>query len=148
MADSPHFTRRYYWPHHFVAFPAALVLTLYAGRRYAAVAGTDSDESRLWFTLAAVAATLLVTIIIMRQHYALTLQDRLARLEVRQRYFELTQQRFAPLEQQLKLGQILSLRFASDAELPALAQAAAAEQLAPNVIRQRIQQFQPDHLRV
>ncbi|KAA9331448.1 hypothetical protein F0P96_14485 [Hymenobacter busanensis] len=148
MADSPRFTRRYYWPHHFVVLPAALVLTFYAGRRYAAVAGADTDESRLWFTLAAVAATLLGTIWIMRQHYALTLQDRLARLEVRQRYFELTGQRFQPVEARLSLSQILSLRFASDAELPNLAAAAAAEKLAPAAIRERIQQFQPDSMRV
>ncbi|GAB2948081.1 hypothetical protein GCM10027048_11200 [Hymenobacter coalescens] len=147
MAET-RFTRRYYWPHHFLILPAALLLAFYAGRRYAAVAGSDTDESRLWFTLAAVAATLLGTIWIMRQHYALTLQDRLARLEVRQRYFELTGQRFQPLEARLRLGQILSLRFAGDAELPALAAAAAAEQLSPAAIRDRIQDFQPDPMRV
>ncbi|GAA4378559.1 DUF6526 family protein [Hymenobacter koreensis] len=148
MADNPQFTRRYYWPHHFVVLPLALVLAFYAGRRYAAVAGDDSEDSRLWFTLAGVAVVLLLTAVILRQHYALTLQDRIARLEVRQRYFEVTQQRFAPLEQQLSLGQILSLRFASDAELATLAQAAATEELAPAAIRERIKRFQPDTMRV
>jgi hypothetical protein len=147
MAEA-RFTRQYYPPHHFVAVPAALILAIYTGRRYWAVAGTDSDESRTWFCLLALAVLLLFALIMLRQHYALTLQDRVARLEVRQRYFELTGQRFQPLEQQLSLGQVLSLRFASDAELPALAAAAAAEKLAPAAIRARIQNFQPDPMRV
>jgi Family of unknown function (DUF6526) len=147
MAEA-RFTRQYYWPHHFVALPAALVMALYTGRRYWAVAGADSDESRIWFSLLALAVLLLIALLLLRQHYALQLQDRVARLEVRQRYFELTGQRFQPLEQQLSLGQILSLRFAGDGELPALAAAAAAEKLDPAAIRARIQDFQPDPMRV
>ncbi|UYZ58622.1 DUF6526 family protein [Hymenobacter latericus] len=147
MAEA-RFTRRYYWLHHFVLLPAALVMAFYTGRRYGDVAGSDSQESRLWFSVAAVAIILLLTLVMLRQHYALKLQDRIARLEVRQRYFELTQQSFGPLEQQLSLGQILSLRFASDAELPTLADAAARQKLAPSAIREQIQQFRPDHMRV
>lgn len=150
MADA-RFTRQYYAPHHFVALPAAFIMVLYTGRRYWDVAGNDSDESRLWFCLLALAVLILFSLVMLRQHYALTLQDRVARLEVRQRYFELTGQRFQPLEQQLNLGQILSLRFAGDAELPALAAAAAAaaaEKLKPADIRARIQDFQPDPMRV
>ncbi|OON70707.1 DUF6526 family protein [Hymenobacter sp. CRA2] len=142
------FTRRYYWLHHFVVTPLSLVLAIYTGRRYAAVAGTDSDDSRIWFCLVALAVLLLLTVVMLRQHYALKLQDRLARLEVRQRYFELTGQRFQPLEARLTLGQVLSLRFAGDAELPALATAAATEQLKPAAIRERIQDFQADPMRV
>lgn len=123
-------------------------MALYTGRRYWAVAGTDSDEARVWFSLLALAVILLVTLLMLRQHYALTLQDRVARLEVRQRYFELTGQRFKPLEEQLTLKQILSLRFAGDAELPTLAAAAVGEKLSPADIRARIQHFQPDPMRV
>ncbi|GAB3827861.1 DUF6526 family protein [Hymenobacter jeollabukensis] len=147
MAEA-RFTRRYYWPHHFVALPAAFIMLLYTGRRYWDVAGNDSEDSRQWFCLLALAALVLLGLVLLRQHYALTLQDRLARLEVRQRYFELTGQRFQPLEQQLSLSQILSLRFASDAELPTLAASVVAEKLAPADIRARIQNFQPDPMRV
>ncbi|MCC3155808.1 DUF6526 family protein [Hymenobacter sp. 15J16-1T3B] len=147
MAEA-RFTRQYYAPHHFVALPAAFIMALYTGRRYWAVAGQDSDDSRVWFCLLALAVVLLITLVMLRQHYALTLQDRVARLEVRQRYFELTGQRFQPLEQQLSLGQVLSLRFAGDAELPTLAASAVAEKLAPADIRARIQNFQPDPMRV
>ncbi|RAK64015.1 DUF6526 family protein [Hymenobacter edaphi] len=147
MAEA-RFTRKYHAPHHFVAVPAALIMALYTGRRYWAVAGNGSDDSRVWFCLLALSVLLLISLVMLRQHYALTLQDRLARLEVRQRYFELTGQRFQPLEQQLSLGQVLSLRFAADAELPALAAATVAEKLTPADIRARIQNFQPDPMRV
>ena len=67
---------------------------------------------------------------------------------MRQRYFEVSGRRFAELEKQLSLAQILSLRLAGDAELPALAQAAAAEKLSPKDIQARITDFQFDTMRV
>jgi len=84
----------------------------------------------------------------LRQHYALTLQDRLARLEVRQRYFEVSGQRFAELEKALTLKQILTLRLAGDQELAALAQATAKENLDPKAILARINDYQFDAMRV
>ncbi|WP_375417301.1 DUF6526 family protein [uncultured Hymenobacter sp.] len=134
--------------HHFVVLPLALLMLGYSVIRYSKVAGDDDQIARLWFTLAGVALTLLLTILLLRQHYALKLQDRLVRLEVRQRYFELTGQRFAPLEQQLTLAQIINLRLAGDDELPALAQAAAREKLDGKSIQARINNFQPDLMRV
>ena len=139
---------KYFPLHHFVLLPLTLLMVGYSIRRYVGVAGDDSEISRLWFTLAAVTLLFFVTLVMLRQHYALTLQDRVARLEVRQRYFEVSGQRFAALEKQLTLGQILSLRLAGDAELPTLAQAAAAEKLAPKAIQARITDFQFDAMRV
>ena len=139
---------KYFPLHHFVLLPLTLLMVGYSIRRYVGVAGDDSEISRLWFTLAAVTLLFFVTLVMLRQHYALTLQDRVARLEVRQRYFEVSGQRFAPLERQLSLSQILSLRLAGDAELPALAQAAAHENLSPKAIQTRINDYQFDAMRV
>ncbi|MGI4834479.1 MAG: DUF6526 family protein [Janthinobacterium lividum] len=139
---------RYYPLHHYVLVPLTLVMVIYTIRRYVGVAGDDSEISRLWFSLAAVTLLFFATLTMLRQHYALTLQDRLARLEVRQRYFEVSGQRFATLEKDLSLKQILTLRLAGDQELPALAQAAAAEQLAPKAILARINDYQFDAMRV
>jgi hypothetical protein len=137
----------YPW-HHFVLLPLALLFAGYAVLRYTKVAGDDDQIARLWFTVAALAIIGLGGLVMLRQHYALQLQDRICRLEVRQRYFEVSGQRFAPLEKQLSLKQILSLRLAGDAELPALAQAAAAEKLSPKDIQARITDFQFDAMRV
>lgn len=149
MASSPTKNTTMYYPwHHFVLLPAALILAGYGIRRYIDVAGNDTEIARLWFTVAALGVGLLGTLLLLRQHYALQLQDRLIRLEVRQQYFEATGQSFRPLEDQLTLPQILSLRFAGDAELPTLAQAAIQEQLSPKAIQARIQDFHFDHMRV
>ena len=137
----------YPW-HHFVLLPAALLMAGYAVLRYTKVTGDDDQTARLWFTVAALAVIGFGVLVMLRQHYALQLQDRICRLEVRQRYFEVSGQRFAALEEQLSLAQILSLRLAGDAELPALAQAAAAERLAPKDIQARITDFQLDTMRV
>ena len=140
--------RKFYFWHHFVLLPAALILAIYGVRRYLAVAGDDSEISRLWFTVAALAVAGFGVLLLLRQHYALTLQDRICRLEVRQRYFELTGQRFAELEKQLTLKQILTLRLAGDGELPALARAAAQDKLPPAALMERMRDFQFDAMRV
>ncbi len=137
----------YVW-HHFVLLPALLVVTLYSIRRYTTVAGDDTEISRLWFTLMALAVVSFGVLLMLRQHYALALQDRIIRLEVRQQYFEATGQSLRPLESQLQLKQILALRFAGNAELPALVQAAIREKLSSKDIQARIQEFHFDHLRV
>ncbi|WP_375434194.1 DUF6526 family protein [uncultured Hymenobacter sp.] len=137
----------YAW-HHFVLLPALLIVALYSVRRYATVAGDDTEISRLWFTLMALAVVSFGVLMMLRQHYALTLQDRIIRLEVRQQYFEATGQSLRPLESQLQLSQILALRFAGNTELPALVQAAIREKLSSKDIQARIQEFHFDHMRV
>lgn len=149
MASSPTKNTPMVYPwHHFVLLPAALILAGYGIRRYFDVAGNDTEIARLWFTVAGLGVVALGSLLLLRQHYALQLQDRLIRLEVRQQYFEATGQSFRPLEAQLTLKQILSLRFAGDAELPALTQAAIKENLSPKDIQARIQDFHFDHMRV
>ena len=137
----------YVW-HHFVLLPALLILAIYSIRRYTAVFGDDSEDSRLWFTVMGLAVVGFGVLLMLRQHYALTLQDRIIRLEVRQQYFEATGQSFRPLESQLQLSQILALRFAGDAELPALVQAAINEKLSSKDIQARILDFRFDYMRV
>ncbi len=137
----------YPW-HHFVLLPLALLMAGYTVYRYTTVAGDDDQTARLWFSVAALAVIGFGVLVMVRQHYALQLQDRICRLEVRQRYFEVSSHRFAALEKQLSIAQILSLRLAGDAELPALAQAAAAEKLSPKDIQARITDFQFDTMRV
>jgi hypothetical protein len=139
---------RYYPLHHYVLVPLSLLMVGYTIRRYVGVAGDDSEISRLWFSLAAVTLLFFATLIMLRQHYSLLLQDRVARLEVRQRYFEVSGQRFAELEKNLTLKQILTLRLAGDQELPALAQAAAKDKLDPKAILARINDYQFDTMRV
>lgn len=80
--------------------------------------------------------------------FALTVQDRVIRLEM-----QLRMQQVLPLELRARipeftLGQLVSLRFASDAELAALAQKVLDEKLTNRKqIKQMIREWQPDLLR-
>ncbi|MDP9337268.1 MAG: DUF6526 family protein [Acidobacteriota bacterium] len=80
--------------------------------------------------------------------FALSVQDRVIRLEERLRY-----ERLLPQDLQVRLGefengQLVSLRFASDAELPALARKVLDERLKDRkAIKQLIKSWRPDHLR-
>lgn len=77
--------------------------------------------------------------------YALKAQDRAIRAEENLRHFILTGK---ALDSRLRMGQIVALRFAADAEFPALAQKAAEEKLSGKAIKQSIQQWRTDHNRI
>jgi hypothetical protein len=75
-------------------------------------------------------------------------QDRVIRLEERMRYQTL----LGPLElaasHGLTVRQIIALRFASDAELPALMKRAISENLTSKQIKESITIWRPDYYRV
>jgi hypothetical protein len=77
--------------------------------------------------------------------FALKAQDRAIRAEENFRFFILTGK---PLDKQLRLGQIIALRFASDEELPTLANKAVDEKLSPKQIKESIQNWKADYHRV
>jgi hypothetical protein len=79
---------------------------------------------------------------------ALAVQDRVIRLEEHLRYQRLLSPDLAGPAQSLTIKQIIALRFASDAELPALLQRALSENLTPKTIKQSITVWRPDNLRV
>jgi hypothetical protein len=77
--------------------------------------------------------------------FALKAQDRAIRAEENFRHFILTQK---PLDGRLRFSQIIALRFASDAEFPALAQKAVEEQMSAKQIKQAITNWRGDYHRV
>ncbi len=94
-----------------------------------------------------VAAALVVTLFAARI-MALTVQDRVIRLEERLRY-----QRLLPTDLQSRIddftiNQLVSLRFASDAELPGLARKVLDDKINERkTIKQMIKVWKPDYLR-
>lgn len=135
---------RYYPLHHFIFYPAGMLLLAFTIRG-AILHSADRWE---WIALSAAVFGILLLSFMVRQHYALTCQNRIVRLEMRFRYFALTQQRLEPLEQQLSFGQLAALRFAADDELPPLVQRAIHEQLSSDAIKKSIKNWQPDLMRV
>ncbi len=135
---------RWYPPHHFVFYPLMLGLLVFA-----AYQGYSREAERtLWLFLAALSAVVIWVAFMLRQHYALTLQNRLVIGELRYRYFVVTGQRLEPLEEKLTEGQLFALRFAPDEELALLAQKAISENLSANAIKKSIKNWKADNRRV
>jgi hypothetical protein len=94
-----------------------------------------------------VAAGLLTTLLSARLA-ALAVQDRVIRLEERLRYARLLPEDLKARMGDFTTAQIVSLRFASDAELPALARKVLSENLQDRKqIKQMVQNWRPDYLR-
>jgi hypothetical protein len=95
----------------------------------------------------AVALALLVLAFYARV-FALTVQDRVIRLEMRLRLRELSPAALQPRIHEFTKSQLVAMRFASDAELPALAEQVLREDLHDSkAIKQAIKDWTPDHLR-
>ena len=79
---------------------------------------------------------------------ALRVQDRVIRLEERLRYARVLPSDLQARVDELTLPQIISLRFASDAELPALARKVLDDKMQKRkAIKQMIKTWRPDYLR-
>ena len=134
---------RYYPPHHFVYYP--IIMTLLAFSVYFIF---TSEDKLIWTFISAIFVVLFCLAFMMRQHYALTLQNRIVRLELRYRYFAQTWKRFEDIEHQLNDDQLFALRFAPDEELKELIKRTLLENLSGTEIKKAIIHWKGDYERV
>ena len=77
--------------------------------------------------------------------FPLKAQDRVIRAEENMRHFVMTGKLLDP---RLSIQQIIGLRFASDAEFPALAQRAADESMSADAIKRAVKSWRVDLYRM
>ena len=90
----------------------------------------------------------LIVLFVMARNSVVTVQDRLIRLEMRLRLAGALPADLCPRIPEFTVAQLVSLRFASDAELPALARKVLDEKLSDRKgIKQLVKDWQADYLR-
>lgn len=132
---------RYDPPFHFFLLPVMLINVIVVGYylfRFPSLGGG-------WLLVLSLA--LLVTVGRMRA-YATHLQDRVIRLEERLRLMAVLAEPLRARISELADTQLVGLRFASDAELPALVQRTLDEKLSRTDIKKAVTNWRPDYSRV
>jgi Family of unknown function (DUF6526) len=128
-------------PFHFFVVPILLVNL-----------GVQLYRLKFGITFATVFGILLAVALILgflsARMFALSVQDRVIRLEERLRYQRLLPSDLQPRIEDFTIAQVVSLRFASDAELPALARKVLDDKLQERkAIKQLVKNWKPDYLR-
>ena len=126
---------------HFVAIP---IFRLNLGWPIYRVAHAFSGDTMI----ALLVAVALLLLAFNARIFALKVQDRMIRLEMQLRLKQLLPAELQPGIQEFTVGQLVSLRFASDAELPDLARKVLEEKLIDRkTVKKLIRNWQPDFLR-
>jgi Family of unknown function (DUF6526) len=129
-------------PFHFFVMPVLLINLFLSIMRVVRFGVSE------WGVFSIVLAFALILGFLSTRRFALSVQDRVIRLEERLRY-----QRLLPADLQSRideftLSQLISLRFASDAELPSLARQVLEEKLQDRkAIKRMIKNWRADYLR-
>lgn len=128
--------------YHFFALPVFFINFLWSLYRLRSLG--FSFEGIFGVLLAAA----LVVVVLRARLFALAVQDRVIRLEERLRYERLLPADLRTRIDEFTVAQMISLRFACDAELPALARKVLDEKLTERkAIKQLIKTWKPDFQR-
>ncbi len=126
---------------HFFVLPALILNFGWALGR--AVKHFSADT-----TIAAITAAALMLVAFFGRTFALTVQNRVIRLEMRLRMREVLPPDLRARIEEFRPGQLIALRFASDSELPELARKVLDENLIDQkTIKGMVRNWQADHLR-
>lgn len=109
------------------------------------VAARERSALAVWF---AVTAAALLLLHLAARMQALTVQNRVIRLEMSLRLMQVLPPQLQQRARTLPLGMLIALRFASDKELPTLVRRVVDGDLTtPDQVKRAVRDWQPDHLR-
>jgi hypothetical protein len=134
--------RRYHWLHHFIVQP--ILIANFALELAEFIDDPSRDAG--WMVIV---ATGLMLFAFTARSMALTVQNRVIRLEERLRLSMLMPPEERDRLPELRTGQLVGLRFASDAEVVDLARRCLSGELkSSDDVKKNIGEWRPDHLRV
>ncbi|KQT33072.1 hypothetical protein ASG22_17780 [Chryseobacterium sp. Leaf405] len=136
--------RKFYAPHHFIFLPLLLILEGIGIYKIF----NDEQNQLLWILFSVIIFLIFYLAIMVRQHYALGLQNRMVRLEFKQRYFEIFNLRSDEAEAKLTFSQIAALRFAYDDEFKIILEKALKENISGDEIKKSITKWKADRHRI
>ena len=135
-------------PFHFFIVPIIGLGVIFTLIHFFAHLSHSDFRDNLHAILLILLALALLTWVFKTRLYALKVQDRVIRLEERLRLMQLLPEPLRSRIPELTEGQLIGLRFASDAEVPKLAERALNEKLSRSDIKKAIQNWRPDYWRV
>lgn len=140
--------RKFYPLHHFVVYPTSVILLIFS--LYRLWKNINVDEEFVWIWTAISFASVLIILIsyMLRQHYAVGLQDRIIINEFKLRYFTLTATRLESLPYQFSDSQIFALRFSEDEDLVELISKASENDWSASKIKENIRNWKADNKRI
>ena len=131
-------------PFHFFLLIVLLINVIFAVT-YPIRHWPDHAHLSIWWIVMSIA---LIVLALKARTYSLRTQDRIIRLEEKLRFAALLPADLLARSQTLTEAQYVGLRFASDAEVPALVKRTLDENLTRKQIKEAIVTWRPDYFRV
>lgn len=133
---------KFYPPFHFFVIPVMVLNLIWTLSRLWRLGFSWDGLERVLLAIGLAVGFLIARIMVLR------VQDRVIRLEERLRFERVLPADLKPRIGEFTVDQLVSLRFASDAELPALARRVLDEKMAGRkAIKQMVKTWKPDYLR-
>lgn len=139
---------KYYPLHHFMFYPIMLILLALSLFEFWDNAVGYRNLSLIWLAISLIVISVILLSFMLRQHYALGLQDRLIINEFKFRYFTLTGNRLENSTYYFSDSQIFALRFAEDEDLMELMHETAQNDWSSTQIKKNIKNWKADHKRI
>ena len=140
--------RKFYPLHHFIFYPVTLALLVFSVVKLWNNINVNSEYLTIWAVISAIIVLIIVLSLMLRQHYALGLQDRIIINEFKFRYFALAGNRLESLPYQFSDAQIFALRFSEDEDLMELINNTIENDWSSSEIKQNIKNWKADNKRI